>query len=56
MELAVVKVKGEGEGESDLPDNVTIQFDEKGQKSYKCDICEKVLQSKYNLKRHNVSS
>ena len=52
MELVpVVKVQTE----SDAADNVRIQFDEKGQKSYKCEICAKVLQSKYNLKRHNVS-
>ena len=31
-------------------ENATVQFDDKGQKSYKCDICDKVLQSKYNLK------
>ena len=41
--------------EESLGDNVKIQYDEKGQKSYKCEICDKVLQSKYNLKRHNVS-
>ena len=51
MSSALVKVQSDGE----IIENVTIQFDEKGQKSYKCDICEKVLQSKYNLKRHNVS-
>ena len=41
--------------EESLGGNVSIQYDEKGQKSYKCEICDKVLQSKYNLKRHNVS-
>ena len=48
---SVVKVQTE----IDAGENVTIQYDEKGQKSYKCDVCDKVLQSKYNLKRHNVS-
>ena len=51
-ELPVVKVQTDAE----LGDNVKIQYDEKGQKSYKCEICDKVLQSKYNLKRHNVSA
>jgi len=41
--------------EEEIGEHVKILYDEKGHKSYKCELCEKILQSKYNLKRHNLA-